>query len=272
MPTQIRRRFDRAGATYEAAALVQRQVATQLAGLCPDVLTGSVLEIGAGSGLLTRKLLARHGAGTPGASGTGAAEGTGGVYVALDLSPGMLVHATTPGARKVAADGERPPFAPATFDFLASASAMHWYADPAKSIPQNLSLIKPGGGFALALYVEGTLCELEETATATGFGSVFPMRPAGFYRTLFESLPGMEWSMEEARHEVRHESVATLLRSLKGAGVTHTPGKRAGSPSRYREFTRYYTERFGVAGGVTGGVTASYAVIYCVGRRFVEAG
>jgi malonyl-CoA O-methyltransferase len=180
----------------------------------------------------------------------------------------MLAHAAMPGARKVAADGERPPFAPATFDFLASASAMHWYANPARSIPENLSLLRPGGGFALALYVEGTLCELEEASKATGFGSVFPMRPAGFYRELLENLPGIEWIMEAARHEVRHESVATLLRSLKGAGVTHTPGKRAGSPSRYREFTRYYTERF----GVTGGVTASYAVIYCAGRRAVEEG
>jgi len=242
MPSPIRRRFDRAGATYEASALVQRQVAVRLAALCPDRLCGAVLEIGAGSGFLTRLLTPRQ---------------TGGPYVALDLSSGMLGHAAMPGAVKVAADGERPPFADAPFHFLASASAMHWYADPRRSIPADLRLVRPGGGFALAFYVEGTLGELAQASRATGFGSVFPMRPAAFYRDLFASLPGITWDMETTRHEVRHESALALLKSLKGAGVTHTPGKAPASPGRYREFTRYYEEHFGDADGVL----ASYTVL-----------
>lgn len=246
MKNAIQRRFDRAGATYEAAARVQRLVAARLAAQCPASL-GQVLEIGAGSGFLTRALLPR-------------ARGT---YVALDLSPGMLAHAAMPGAVKVAADGERPPFRDGTFDFLASASAMHWYADPAVSIPADLKLLAPGGGFAIAVYVAGTLSELAEASAATGFGSVFPMRPAAFYREIFQRTAGVEWTMEETRHEVRHESVPALLRSLQGAGVTHTPSRRAGSPARYREFRRYFTERFGTIEGVR----ASYAVVSLTGRR-----
>jgi malonyl-CoA O-methyltransferase len=231
----IRRRFDRAGASYEGAARVQKLVAARLAALCPSEIHGNVLEVGAGSGLLTRELTPRH---------------EGGVYVALDLSPGMLEHAAMPGAHKVAADGEQPPFRPATFDFLCSASAMHWYADPAASIPADLALLRPGGGFALALYVEGTLRELEEASRATGFGAVYPMRPASFYRGLFANLPGVEATFAEEPHVVEHESVAAMLRSLKGAGVTHTPGTKAGSPKRYRDFVRYYEERFRAGGGV----------------------
>jgi len=248
MPRPIKRRFDRAGATYEAAAQVQRHVASQLAQYCPATFTGHVLEIGAGSGLLTRELLPRH---------------RSGCYVALDLSPGMLLHAVMPGAHKVAADGEQPPFSEATFDFLASASAMHWYADPLRSIPADLALLRPGGGFALALYVDGTLGELEETSRVTGFGSIYPMRPAGFYRDVFAGLPGLTWEMQEARYTISHPSPAALLKSLKEAGVTHTPAKRTVSPSRYRAFARYYTERFSGPEGIG----ASYAVIYCWGRR-----
>ncbi len=242
--TPIRRRFDRAGSTYEDAARVQRLVAARLAALCPPALDGDVLEIGAGSGLLTRELLPRHG---------------GGAYVALDLSPGMLARAAMPGALKVVADGERPPFGPGSFDFLCSASAMHWYADPAASLAANLRLLRPSGGFAIALYVEGTLRELEEASRVTGFGSVYPMRPAAFYKELFDSLPGVAATFAEERHVVTHASVEAMLRSLKGAGVTHTPGVKAGSPRRYREFARYYQENYGQGGTV--GTTYAVAVI-----------
>ncbi|MYL84451.1 methyltransferase domain-containing protein [Desulfovibrio aerotolerans] len=246
----IRRRFDRAGGSYEAVAVVQDRVAEGLAGLCPQRLTGRVLEIGAGSGLLTRRLAPRLAA--------------GGCYVALDLSPGMLAHAAMPqNVRRLAANGEVAPFAPATFDFLASASAMHWYADPAASLAANLRLLRPGAGFALAFYVAGTLGELEEASQATGFGSVYPMRPAAYYRELFASLPGIDWRMEETRHTVVHDSVRALLKSLKGAGVTHTAGRRVASPGRYRDFVRSYAARFGVGQGVA----ASYHVVTATGSR-----
>jgi malonyl-CoA O-methyltransferase len=231
MTGPIRGRFDRAGATYEAAARVQRVVARHLAELCPRALSGRVLEIGAGSGLLTRALAPRL--------------TLGGLYTALDISPGMLENAAMPGAVKLAADGERPPFRPETFDFLASASAMHWYADPAASIAADLRLLRPGGGFAIALYVEGTLGELEEASRATGFGSVYPMRPAAYYRKLFAELTGGRVHIEERRHVVTYGSVGELLRALKGAGVTHTPGVKVGSPSRYRDFVRFYEKCFG---------------------------
>ena len=248
MTPKVREHFDRAGATYEDAALVQRDVAERLAALCPTCLSGNVLEIGAGSGLLTRLLAPRHNQGT---------------YVALDVAPGMLSHAAMPGAVKLAADGERPPFAPATFDFLASASAMHWYAEPERSFPADLALVRPGGGFALAVYVTGTLAELEEASRATKFGSVYPMRTTEFYQTILGALPDVLWNVTQATHTVRHASVAAMLRGLKGAGVTHTPKRGPGSPSRYRDFTQYYTSRFGDASGVR----ASYAVCYLTGRR-----
>jgi malonyl-CoA O-methyltransferase len=253
MNRAIRQRFDRAGASYESVALVQREVATELATLCPARLSGPVLEIGAGSGLLTRLLAPRR---------------TDGPYVALDISPGMLGQAAMPGAVKVAADGELPPFRPGSFAFLASASALHWYGDPARSIPADLRLLAPGGGFALAIIVAGTLAELAATVRMTGFGSVLPLRETAFYRRLLEGMPGLEFSLQEARHEVVHPSVVHLLRSLKGAGVTHTPGPKVASAARYREFTRYYGTHFATPDG---GVRASYAVAYFRGRLAAAA-
>ncbi|MHC1789765.1 methyltransferase domain-containing protein [Solidesulfovibrio sp.] len=247
--SDIRRRFDRAGASYEAVAMVQDRVAGELAGLCPERLSGRVLEIGAGSGLLTRRLAPRL--------------AEDGLYVALDLSPGMLGQAALPaGVCRLAANGEVVPFAPGTFDFLASASAMHWYADPAASIAANLGLLRPGGGFALAFYVAGTLGELEEASRATGFGSVYPMRPASYYRDMLQSLPGVVWQMDETRHTVVHDSVRALLKSLKGAGVTHTAGRRVASPGRYRDFVKYYENKF--AGK---NLDCTYKLVHIVGTN-----
>ena len=111
-----------------------------------------------------------------------------------------------------------------------------------------------------------TLGELAEASQATGFGSIYPMRPASYYRELFAGLPGLAWSMAETRHTVAHPSVAALLQSLKGAGVTHTPARRVGSPARYRAFARYYAAHFSEAQGVRAG----YAVAYLVGRAPAE--
>ena len=52
---------------------------------------------------------------------------------------------------------------------------MQWYADPARSLPIDLALLRPGGAFALAIFTEGTLAELAEASRNTGFGSVHPM-------------------------------------------------------------------------------------------------
>ena len=249
----IRRRFDRAGAGYESVAVVQARVAEELAGRCPEHLSGRVLEIGAGSGLLTRLLAPR----------LLAAGQSDSLYVALDLSPGMLAHAAMPpGVVRLAANGEEAPLVPGSFDFLASASAMHWYADPARSLAANLRLLRPGGRFALAFYLEGTLSELDEASRATGFGSVYPMRPEGWWRETLAAMPGIVWEMEAARHTVVHADVREMLRSLQGAGVTHTPSKRVGSPGKYREFVRYYQSRF----ARDGGVAAGYVVAMATGR------
>lgn len=250
----IRRRFDRAGAGYERVAEVQAKVAGELARRCPERLIGRVLEIGAGSGLLTRLLAPRLLTTGP----DGAADG---LYVALDLSPGMLAHAAMPpGVVRLAANGEEAPLVPGSFDFLASASAMHWYADPARSLAANLRLLRPGGRFALAFYLEGTLSELDEASRATGFGSVYPMRPEGWWRQALAAMPGIVWEMTTARHTVVHADVREMLRSLQGAGVTHTPSKRVGSPGKYREFLKYYENKF-----THGKIYSTYLILYTIG-------
>ena len=62
LTTNVRRRFARAAATYDAHAEAQQRICRHLVEMLPDDELGRfrrVLEIGCGSGCLTRALMAR---------------------------------------------------------------------------------------------------------------------------------------------------------------------------------------------------------------------
>ncbi|MFR9726565.1 class I SAM-dependent methyltransferase [Streptomyces sp. MS19] len=104
-----------------------------------ELLTGrplagaDVLDIGAGTGLGTRPL-----------------HGRGARVTAAEPGPGMAAQfrAALPGVPLVRADGNRLPFAPASFDLVTYAQAWHW-TDPARSVPEALRVLRPTGALAL---------------------------------------------------------------------------------------------------------------------------
>ncbi|HVM27087.1 MAG TPA: methyltransferase domain-containing protein, partial [Mycobacteriales bacterium] len=77
----------------------------------PDLDGRRVLEVGAGTGLATRGLLA-----------------AGADVVATDLGPRMLgrLHASLPAVPVAVARAEALPFAAAAFDGVCAAQAWHW--------------------------------------------------------------------------------------------------------------------------------------------------
>jgi malonyl-CoA O-methyltransferase len=141
---------------------------------------------------------------------------------------------------------------------------MQWYRDPWRSIPANLELLAPGGAFALALFVEGTLAELARASAETGFGSVLPLRPAREYVNLLASLPGVafQWRELEATHTA--PSVREALAGLRRTGATATPAPRAHAPARWRAFTRRIR---GTLPRARRGVRVSYRAVLLWGRR-----
>jgi malonyl-CoA O-methyltransferase len=250
MKKRVATRFSRAAESYAGAARAQAEVARACAAALPAGPCGLAVEIGAGGGLLTE--LARE-------------RCAWSRYVALDIAPGMLARLPLRGPHEAAlvADGEAAPLRPGRADLLLSASAMQWYRDPWRSIPANLELLAPGGAFALALFVEGTLAELARASAETGFGSVLPLRPAREYVNLLASLPGVafQWRELEAAHTA--PSVREALAGLRRTGATATPAPRAHAPARWRAFTRRYEELFPVPGGVR----VSYRAVLLWGRR-----
>ncbi|WP_187170446.1 methyltransferase domain-containing protein [Salidesulfovibrio onnuriiensis] len=248
---RISRSFDRAHASYVRYASVQAEAARACADLIPPGRYGSILEIGAGGGVLTHPAARRFGHDR---------------YVAVDIAPRMLESidvSQLDNPELVVADGEHLDFEPGAFDLLLSSSTMQWYAHPGESIPANLGLLRPGGRFSLSIFVRGSLCELAEACAATGFGSMLSMRPAGYYVSLLEGMDGLRFQWEVREHVSVHGSVREFLKAHQATGATATQRKKPARPKAYREFIRFYETRFSVPGGVR----ATSQVLHLWGQR-----
>src|SRR5205807_846794 len=115
---QLRASFDRASASYESASELQTRVATELLERLAafDFLPAVVLDLGAGTGRLTRELKRRY---------------RRALVIALDLSAGMLREARRhqrPWRRfeRVCGDALRLPLADASVDVVFSSLMLQW--------------------------------------------------------------------------------------------------------------------------------------------------
>ncbi|WNI31082.1 class I SAM-dependent methyltransferase [Streptomyces sp. ITFR-6] len=127
--------FDRAAAQYGAArpgypdALLD--AVEELAG---RPLRGArALDVGAGTGISTRRLRDR-----------------GAAVVAVEPGPGMAaeLRRTLPDVPLVRGDGNRLPFAEASADLITYAQSWHW-TDSARAAPEAMRVLRPGGALAL---------------------------------------------------------------------------------------------------------------------------
>ncbi len=130
---------------YERDSLVQKAAAEILLGLLALGPEEDVLDLGCGTGHLTRRLAAL----------------TTGRVVGRDPSPGMIAE-----ARAHHADG-RTPFevgaaeeldAPGRFDAVFCNSAMQWFQEPARALAACRRALRPGGRMAVQAPASSDYC------------------------------------------------------------------------------------------------------------------
>ncbi|MCB1651468.1 MAG: methyltransferase [Alphaproteobacteria bacterium] len=133
--------FGAAAPRYEEAALLQKQVAANLSKHLPALEGGAdILEIGCGTGLMTRYLLRRY----PRAH----------LHV-TDISPSMLAAAreniTSASVKWGILDGENPPANLPAYDLIISSMVFQWFEDIDGALEKLGKHLKPTGAILFAL-------------------------------------------------------------------------------------------------------------------------
>lgn len=253
-------RFGEAAERYDRHAVVQRAVATRLAG---RILAAGlppaprILEFGAGTGLLTVALQ----------DGIAAAGGMPD-WTVTDLSPAMVAHsrAMLPGQvamRHLVMDAERLAVR-GGYDLVCGSLAMQWFSDRSSALRGLASLLKPGGLLAVSTLCSGSLAGWHAALGAEGLQPAAPERPD--LEQLQSEWPAGgagAWSSEIVLQA--HRSGIGFLRGLRGIGADlPREDVRPADPLALRRALRRF-EREHAA-------TADYRIGYGVFRRAATRG
>ena len=220
---RVRASFDRAAATYDAAAALQGRVCERLLEAWSPRLPAdgfTLLDAGCGTGQGARLLRQRW----PQAQITG-----------LDFAPAMLARALPWVAQVCAADMEALPLADASLEAWWSSLAMQW-CDPARVLAEAARVLRPGGQLALSTLGPDTFHELREA-----FAQVDTRTHTLAFRTaedIARALAQAGLRVTQCRREplvVHHEELKSLLKEIKavGANVVGRDGARQGLFGRH---------------------------------------
>lgn len=215
----VRAAFERASAGYESAATLQGRVSAELLerlepfGFAPR----AVLDLGAGTGRVTRQLRQRY---------------RGALVIALDLSPGMLRVAARhqrPWRRfaRVCGDALRLPLASASLDLVFSNLMLQWCEPLDVALAEVRRVLRPTGFFAFSTFGADTLHELRSAWSAVDayshvnhFPDVQQVGDALLRAGLTEPV------LDVDRIETGYAGALELMRDLKAIGAHNVTAGR----------------------------------------------
>jgi len=264
---RVRASFERASASYESAAALQARVAAELLErLAPFGLEpGVVLDLGAGTGRVTRELKRRY---------------RRALVIALDLAPGMLREARRhqrPWRRfaRLCGDAQRLPLADASVDVVFSNLMLQWCQPLDAALLEARRVLRPEGFFAFSTFGTQTLHELRSAwAQADHYNHInlFPDVQEVGDALLRAGLT--EPVLDVDRIEVGYADALALMRDLKAIGshnVTAGRPRTLAGRARLQHMQQAY-ESF----RRDGQLPATYEIVYgacwgAVGRRSAAA-
>jgi malonyl-CoA O-methyltransferase len=260
---RLRASFDRASASYESASGLQARVAAELLERLAafDFTPAVVLDLGAGTGRVTRELKRRY---------------RRALVTALDLSPGMLREARRhqlPWRRfeRVCADAMRLPLADASVDVVFSSLMLQWCEPLSAALGEVRRVLKPEGFFAFSTFGPDTLNELRTAwASADGYNHVNRFLDMHDIGDALVHAGLMEPVLDVDRVTVEYADVLELMRDLKAIGAHNVTAGRpralAGRARLARVEAAYESFRR------DGRLPATYEIVYgaswgALGRR-----
>jgi malonyl-CoA O-methyltransferase len=250
---RLRAAFERASAGYESAASLQARVAAELLerlaafAFEPRV----VLDLGAGTGRVTRELKRRY----PRA-----------LVIALDLAPGMLREARRHQHwwrrfERVCADALRLALADASVDLVFSSLMLQWCEPLGEAIAEVRRVLSPQGFFAFSTLGPDTLNELRQAwSQADGYNHVNHFADMHDVGDALVRAGLTEPVLDVERLVLRYADALTLMRDLKAIGAHNATAGRPRALAGRARLTRMQDayETFRSAGQLP----ATYEVIY----------
>ncbi|HYL03232.1 MAG TPA: malonyl-ACP O-methyltransferase BioC, partial [Steroidobacteraceae bacterium] len=215
----LRTAFERASAGYDQAARLQERVAAELLerlesfAFRPQV----VLDLGAGTGRVTRELKRRY---------------RRALVIALDLAPGMLREARRHQRlwrrfERVCADALRLPLADGSVDLVFSSLMLQWCEPLEQAFAEVRRVLAPSGFFAFSTLGPDTLKELRAAwAEADGASHVNRFTDVHEVGDALARSALAEPVLDVDRIELGYPDALALMRDLKGVGAHNVTAGR----------------------------------------------
>lgn len=220
---EIAASFGARAAHYEAHAGLQQDVAQKLAGLLPDLEAPRVLELGCGTGLLSRHLVARY---------------PDGEFVLTDAAHAMIGEcrrnlAGTPARVTYEMMDAGAAGGHADLDLIVTSMTLHWLPDPVASLKRLRGLLAPNGVLLFATLGPDSFAEWRTVLETEGLPSGVPHLPES---------PGV---VEEEHLTPDNDSLSFLRRMQAVGGLTPREGYAPLTPGALRRAIRATNLRFG---------------------------
>lgn len=216
---QVEAAFSAAAASYEGAAEAQEKAAEQVVRVVHSAILPEhprVLEVGCGTGILTRRLL----------------PAIGGDWLVTDISPAMVKTAKAMGGATFRVMDAEAPDCQGPFDLIVSNLAAQWFADLPGTLAKLAGLLAPGGRMVISTLGAGTFVEWRAAHERLGLDCGIPTypRPA----EVQAMLPGAH--ILALPFTVSYDDSRSFVRALKAIGAgTPRPGHRPLSPAQMRK-------------------------------------
>lgn len=271
--TAVRRHFSRAAATYDAAALLQREVGARLAANLDVVRLKPrrILDAGCGTGDALGEFATRY----PEAR-----------RIAVDLAWPMLLCARDKSADRrtladrllaplrrdpfaaapvfACADVAALPFAAGAFDLVWSSLALQWVSDLPRTLREFLRVLDVGGLLTFTTFGPDTLQELRAAFSAIdGEPHVSPFVDLHDLGDMLMDAGFADPVMHMERFTLTYDAPMAMLRDLKAIGATNARNDRARGLMGRARWTRLLAGLDALRAGSPGAkLPATYEVVY----------
>lgn len=249
---RLPRQFARAAATYDAAAVLQRQIGDNLlerldvVRLAPEV----VLDAGCGTGYCTRALARRY---------------RRALVIGLDIADAMVRRARRASGwfgprRYVCGDVEALPFAPQSVDLVVSNLTLQW-CEPEAVFAEFVRVLRPGGLLMFTSFGPDTLRELRAAWRAADNGvHVHPFLDMHDVGDALVRAGFADPVMDVENFTLTFPDVHGLLRDLKHIGAHNAARGRAAGLTGKNRFARFVAAYQAMA--QDGRIPATFEAVY----------